>query len=212
MTADNNKTKYEVWGQWCLLIAVVLNAFILVLNFCISSADRDLERTRRNEQYHMRNDQIAYWDNVVGTVMEGSSFELEMMRRLTEGQLLPAENETLKQRVEKLYDFKERSFRHFVMGTYFIAKDPPKGMTMEEYFAGISNDSLAVLYPKFDKEAKDSATSLKTNMNRLSDKLSYLKIAQIILMSANMIAVLLGSIFMFRASKHIRAEMAKLNT
>ena len=157
----------------------------------------------------MRNELSAKNLDIKGTLLQASLDQTIMLHRLAKGSLSPTEEKALAFNQARYKRDIDAAFRHYVVVTYLQAQDPPGGMDPNEYFGHMTNDSLEKLLPGYQNQETEYAMNLKDRMNQLRDRLSWLRPVQVVLVSLNMIAILLGSFFMFKAGKPVKPEILK---
>ena len=82
-------------GQFCLVIAVIINGASLLINIRQTSLEDQLSRKRSAESYFILNQQSIHTENAKRVLLHTSLNQLKMLRRLARDRLSERENEIL---------------------------------------------------------------------------------------------------------------------
>jgi len=163
------------WGQICLIVAVILNALVLLINLHLSGLEDELASKREEERYFIINEQSKYGEINKRTLIHTSLNQLKMLRRLATDLITPEEKQMLLTD-EKIFQREiNASLRKAVIVTYLQGNDPPPGKNPQDMFSGMTDEQLLALSPKFESQALQYISNLKTEMVRLMDEISLWK-------------------------------------
>lgn len=159
----------------CLVVAVVLNAFVLLINLHLSTLEDELASKRSQEGYYMTNRQAITSEMTKRTQLHTELNQLKMLRRLTRHRLTPQENEALVQDEKVLQRKISASLRKAAIGTYLQANDPPPGKDPNKMFSNMTDEEVLAVSFQLEEQAWQYAQNLKTEMVRLMGEVSLWK-------------------------------------
>lgn len=171
------KTSYKKrrWGQVCLIVAAILNAFVLLINLNLSNLEDELTSKSEEERYFMSNQQTKNDEVNKRTLLHVSLNQLRMLRRLASDRLTPDENQAILMDEKNFQVEINSSLRKAVIVSYLQGSEPSPGKDPEEMFSNMTDEQLFALIPKLEDKSFQYIQNVKKEMVRLMDKISLWK-------------------------------------
>ena len=196
----NSKTQQlKKWGHISLVIAILLNGFVLGINLYLTGLQGELQTFRYEEQYFINNNSLMKSESDRLALLTAHSNELVMLRRLAENHLTENENKAIKDVVKEVNYQAETSKINTVAITYLLSNDTTEETNIFSMFEGKSDIELLSLQKKYELQANDYSTILKKKMVKLMDDISIWEIVHSTVLVLSSIIVILGSLLIFRS-------------
>lgn len=195
------RSKRRRWGQICLMIAAILNSFVLLINIHLSGLGDELASKREEERYFAINQQTKYGEISKYTLLQTNLNQLLMLRRLAKGRFTPEENQMLLMNEKIVEGEINASFRKAVIVTYLQGNDPPPGEDPQEMFSNMTHEQLFTLIPELEDQALQRVSNLKTEMVTLMDKISLWKKLYSYSLIISSITIVIANLFIFAVSR-----------
>jgi len=199
--SNHGMPRAKRWGQVSLVAAVVFNATAVLLDLRVSTLEGELASKREQEKYFIDNDRRISSEVSEFTILQASLSQLQMLHRMVGPSLSRTDDSVFKQNVRVLQQHINGSHRQIVTATFLQGHDDdiPIDTDMDEYFAGVSNDSLIVLFPLYQADAAEFAIGLKDGMIRLIDTVSWWRGAHSFTLALGTFILVIGTVLILLA-------------